>query len=62
MEKSRLMKLDEVLSETRMGKTKLYRLIQQGRFPAQLQHGDGSVVWARQSVEGWIDNLIGESK
>jgi prophage regulatory protein len=62
MEKSKLMKLDEVLSETRMGKTKLYRLIKQGRFPAQLPHGHGSVVWARSSVDGWIDNLIGERK
>jgi len=62
MGKSKLMKLDEVLSETKMGKTKLYRLIKQGRFPAQLLHGDGSVVWARSSVDDWIDNLIGERK
>ena len=62
MEKSRLMKLDEVLCATRMGKTKLYRLIKQGRFPAQVQHGDGSVIWARSSVERWIDGLIGESE
>lgn len=60
MEKSRLMKLDEVLSETRMGKTKLYRLIKENRFPAQVQHGDGSVVWSRSKVEGWIENLLGE--
>ncbi len=57
MEKRKLMKLDEVLSETRMGKTKLYRLIKEGRFPTQIQHGDGSVVWARRSVEGWIENF-----
>ena len=62
MEKSKLMKLDEVLSDTRMGKTKLYKLIKEGRFPSQIQHGDGSVVWARSQVERWIDNLIGESK
>jgi prophage regulatory protein len=60
MEKSKLMKLNEVLSDTKMGKTKLYRLIKQGRFPSQLQHGDGSVVWARLHVEAWIDNLIGK--
>lgn len=58
MEKSKLMKLNEVLAETRMAKTKLYRLIKEGRFPAQIEHGDGSVVWARAKIEEWIDNLI----
>lgn len=58
MEKSKLMRLDEVLAETVMAKTKLYRLVSQGRFPRQLKHGDGSVVWARVKVDEWIDNLI----
>lgn len=58
MEKSKLMKLPEVLVETRMAKTKLYRLIKEGRFPAQIEHGDGSVVWSRQQIDEWIDNLI----
>lgn len=62
MEKSKLMKLGEVLDATAMGKTKLYRLIGQGRFPSQIKHGDGSVVWARQKVDQWIDNLIKESE
>ena len=58
MEKSKLMKLGEVLDEAKMGKTKLYRLISQGRFPAQIKHGDGNVVWARRDVDFWIDCLI----
>ncbi len=62
MEKSKLMRLGEVLDQTKMGKTKLYRLISQGRFPAQIKHGDGNVVWARQKVDQWIDNLIKESE
>ena len=62
MQKSRLMKIDEVLFETRMGKTKLYRLIAQGRFPTQILQGDGSVVWVREEVEHWIDCLIQRAK
>lgn len=58
VEKSKLMKLGEVLDETKMGKTKLYRLIKEGRFPHQLQHGDGNVVWARKDVDFWVDCLI----
>jgi prophage regulatory protein len=58
MEKSKLMRLNEVLSETKMAKTKLYRLIGQGRFPKQIKHGDGNVIWARVEVEYWIDCLI----
>lgn len=60
MDKTKLMKLNEVLHETKMAKTKLYRLIKEGRFPKQIEHGDGSVVWARVKVDAWIDNLIGE--
>jgi prophage regulatory protein len=58
LEKSKLMRLNEVLTETAMAKTKLYRLVSQGRFPRQLKHGDGSVVWARQDVDSWVDCLI----
>lgn len=58
MEKSKLMKLQEVLDETVMAKTKLYRLVSQGRFPRQLKHGDGSVVWAREKVDEWVNCLI----
>lgn len=58
MEKSKLMRLNEVLDATAMGKTKLYRLIGQGRFPSQIKHGDGNVVWARQDVDFWVDCLI----
>ncbi len=58
VEKSKLMKLGEVLSETKMGKTKLYRLINEGRFPPQRRSGDGSALWVRGEVDYWIDCLI----
>ena len=57
-EKNRLMTLNEVLSETCMGKTKLYRLIKEGRFPLQRRLGDGSSVWVRVEIDYWIDCLI----
>lgn len=58
MEKNRLMTLNEVLLETRMGKTKLYRLVKEGRFPPQRRSGDGSALWIRAEVDYWIDCLI----
>lgn len=57
MEKTRLMTLDEVLLETKMGKTKLYGLMGEGKFPPNRPHG-GNVVWVRVEVEFWIDCLI----
>ena len=57
MEKSKLMRLDEVLVETKMSKTKLYALLGEGRFPPSRPHG-GNVVWVREEVEVWIDCLI----
>ena len=58
MEKYRLMIIDEVLAETRMGRTKLYQLIGEGTFPKQADHGKGSSVWAREKVDFWIDCVI----
>ncbi|MDO9392967.1 MAG: AlpA family phage regulatory protein [Methylotenera sp.] len=59
MEKTRLMTLDEVLLETKMGKTKLYGLMGEGRFPPNRPHG-GNVVWVREEVDQWVDCLIKE--
>ena len=58
MEKSKLMRLDEALEETRMGKTKLYKLVKEGRFPPQRRLGDGSSVWVGIEIDYWIDCLI----
>jgi prophage regulatory protein len=60
MRKNKLMVLSEVLEETKMGKTKLYALVKEGRFPRQRGHGNGSVVWVRSEVEEWIECLIME--
>lgn len=60
MEKAKLMRLDEVLEETKMGKSKLYKLISQGRFPRQRAHGERGVVWVRQEIDIWVDCLIKE--
>jgi prophage regulatory protein len=56
----KIMILSEVLHETKMGKTKLYSLMKNGRFPKQRLHGIGSVVWVRSEVEHWIDCVINE--
>ncbi len=58
MEKSKLMTLEEVLLEARMGKTKLYKLVKEGRFPPQRRLGDASSVWVRIEIDYWIDCLI----
>lgn len=59
-EKSRLMTLQEVMYETKMGKSKLYKLVKEKRFPRQRKHGDGSVVWVRTEIESWVNSLIKE--
>lgn len=58
--KNRLMKLREVIEETRMCKSKVYKLIGEGKFPAPIRQGAGASVWARSKIDDWIDNLIGE--
>jgi len=53
----RLMRLPEVCRETSLGRSTLYRRIQTGTFPAQVDIGGGIVGWWEADIEDWKRSL-----
>jgi len=50
----RLIKLEDVVSQVGMGKTKIYNLIQLGEFPAPIKLGYAS-RWSQIEVQDWVE-------
>jgi prophage regulatory protein len=40
------------------GKTSLYRLVAQGKFPKPIQLGERAVAWPSDQVDAWIAERI----
>jgi prophage regulatory protein len=54
MAEDRFLRLPEVLSRVAMGKTKVYAMIGEGRFPAPKKLGHRTAVWSASQVDGWM--------
>lgn len=52
-----LLRLPEVEAIVGLKKSKLYILIQEGKFPQPVKLGTRSVRWKASTVYGWIDGL-----
>lgn len=52
-----LLKLTDVCARTSMGKTSIYRKIDQGTFPAPVQVGPKMVRWKKSEIDAWINGL-----
>lgn len=53
----RLIKLDEVIRRVGLGRSMIYRLISEGKFPAPYKLSPGASRWSEQSVSAWIDDV-----
>ncbi|MBT2189195.1 helix-turn-helix transcriptional regulator [Sphingobium nicotianae] len=53
----RLLKLDEVKRRVGLGKSMIYRLIQEGKFPAPYKVTSSASRWSDQEVRAWIDEV-----
>lgn len=47
------MRLRDVLKTVALGKTTLYRWMDEGRFPRSIELGPGCVRWREDEVESW---------
>ena len=52
-----LLKLSDVCRRTSMGKTSIYRKIEQGAFPAPVQISPKMVRWKASEIDAWINGL-----
>ena len=55
--RTRLLRLSEVLEDTGLCKSQLYRLMAAGTFPKPVRVGPRTVRWAHESVLAWMANL-----
>ena len=56
---SMLMTLRQVRAMTAMGKSTVYRKVDDGTFPRPIRLGPRTVRWRRWEVEGWIASRPG---
>jgi prophage regulatory protein len=53
----RLIKLAEVSRRVGLGKTMIYGLIREGRFPAPYKISDYASRWSEQEISAWISDV-----
>ena len=56
----RLLPLDAVMQIAGIGKTMIYRLMRDGKFPKSCKPGGASTRWSEREVKAWLDGVMGE--
>ena len=56
----RLMRLTEVIKDTGLGRSSIYKRIAQGEFPKPVPLGGRAVGWVSDEIEAWILERIEE--
>ncbi len=54
----KLIKLDEVMALTSLGRSTVYKFIAEGKFPKQVSLGSNCVAWVEDEVKDWISSKI----
>ena len=58
----RILRLAQVIAMTGLGKTKIYELQAEGRFPMSVRITGHSVGWVEQEVQAWLTGRLAERK
>jgi prophage regulatory protein len=53
----RFVRLDEVKRRVGLGKSMIYELIKQGRFPAPYKLSPAAARWSDIEISAWIDDV-----
>ena len=56
LEGQRLIRLPEVLRLTGLGRSTIYRMMAENKFPQSVRLGPRSVAWREREVLDWIDS------
>ena len=54
---ARLVRLPEVIALVGLGKTKIYAMVKDGKFPAPVKVGHAS-LWRSDAVVNWMESLV----
>ncbi|MFL9677371.1 helix-turn-helix transcriptional regulator [Pseudomonas marginalis] len=50
----RLIRLKEVKHATGLGRSTIYKYIENGTFPKSVSLGERAVAWVESEIEGWV--------
>ena len=50
----KIIRLRKVLENTGLGRSTLYKLVGEGKFPPSIRLGERTVGWVEEEVENWI--------
>ena len=56
------LRLPAVIARVGLGKTSLYQLIGEGRFPKPIPISDHAVAWLASEIDGWMADRVRESR
>lgn len=59
---NKLIRFSEAQHRTGYGKSWIYKLIAQGRFPKPVKIGSRSIAFVESEVDEWINQRIAESR
>ncbi|HIF9244413.1 TPA: AlpA family transcriptional regulator [Photobacterium damselae] len=54
----RLIRLKEVMHICGLGRSSIYKFMEDGRFPKSVSLGDRAVAWVETEVEEWIEQKV----
>lgn len=54
----RILRLDQVIKATGLGKTKIYELQAVGQFPMRVQITARTVGWVEEEVQAWLSRRV----
>lgn len=60
MDQPSILKIQDVIERTKMGRTLIYQRIKEGTFPAQIKLGKRAVGWRSIDIDNFILNLTSE--
>ncbi len=56
----KIMRLNEVMARTGLGRSSIYKFIAAGTFPKPIPLGDRAVGWLEEELEKWIADRVAE--
>jgi predicted DNA-binding transcriptional regulator AlpA len=62
MENSNLLRLQQVINRTGLGRSSIYAMASKGEFPKPIKIGLRSSAWLENEVRDWIRERILESR
>ena len=58
----RIIRIPKVLEKTGFGKSTIYQMSKDGRFPAQIKIGKRASGWLEEEVDDWIRKQVAASR